>query len=428
MKNLYLLVFVLGCFGLNAQWDSCGVTNGLNNPSVQGIESFTEHQGRLFAHTVMSGLLYSDNDGDTWNSLNFTFTGAVMYIFSIDQRLYASTMVNGAAGGYQYYSDDLGQTWVIDTTGMPGSAINANYKATVQKAQRLGDYIFYQFNIPKAFQWRHKDSAVYHEDAYGNINQLSGWYIHNDTLWGLLQGDCQFVTNPRGPFTPSANNNLPYVATGLIQKTGSNIYVVGRDNNLDWVLYRSRNSGADWDSVYLQNLLGTGSFGLKRGVNALYSFADEVYLGPLSKGQNSQMEILHSSDEGDTWSIDSLNLPTDPFGTNTVRHFVKTNQYIYASLAFKDVYRKDLGSGSINLDELNSNQVSLFPNPIQGYFKLEANFSIEAIIVRAVDGSEIKRFKSQETYQLTNLSGGLYWVELIGQEGQLERIPFVLQP
>lgn len=343
MKNLYLTILSVLCLNSNAQWYSCGVTNGLNNRHIETINSFIVHQGRLFAHNGMTGLLYSDNQGNTWDTVNYSFNGSITYLYELDQKLYASTMINGVLGGYPYYSTDKGATWSIDTAGMLVSAVNANFPATVVKAQSLGDYYFYQFNIPQAYQWRHKDSSVYHRDAYANLNLLSGWHVDNDTLWGLLNGRFQYCTQVKAAFT-QVNTNLPILASSHIQKQANQVFIAALDANLDWTLYRSNDYGKNWDTVQLQNLLGIGAFGLKRGINKLFVDGGEVWLGPQSKGQNTRSEIIYSNNRGDTWSIDSLNLPIDPFGTQAVRVFQKTNNYMFAAFNFKDVYRKGAGN------------------------------------------------------------------------------------
>lgn len=415
-KNLLFLLLSLStqCF---AQWDSCGVTNGLSNPNILTVNSFINHQGRLFADVSSRGLIYSDDQGDNWTAVNGTFNGAISYLWEAHGKLYASTAINGVLGGLQYYSADNGQNWTVDTAGMPRSALNANFPATVIKAQTLGDYIFYQFNIPNAFQWRHKDSSVYHIDAASNINQLSGFHIDQDTLWGILQGRPQYVTQARGAFTAPSNNNLPIIASSHVFKDGSYFYIVAWDSNLDEVLYRSFNSGNDWDTIYLQSYLGQGAFGLKRRTNTLFADGANIWLGPQSKGQGKSVEIFSSSDAGRTWTIDSNHLPTDPFGTNAVRVFQKDQQNIYAALNFRDVFKKGFG-GSIEVIENPIHQISIFPNPSRGILKVEASFKVKRIEVLTLRGVQTTEFLGLQEIDLGFLSPGIYLLKIEGINGE----------
>ena len=420
MRKLYTLLFISLSSIAFAQWDSCGVTNNLNNRQFETINSFIVHQGRLFAHNVMTGLLYSDDDGNSWTTVNDTFNGAITFLYELDQKIYASTAINGVVGGYQYYSSDKGISWTIDTAGMPSSAVNANYPASVIKAEQMGDYFFYQFNIPQAFQWRHKDSSVYHSDAFANVNQLSGWDIENDTLWGLLGGRIQYLSQAKSNFTIVPNNDLPIIASAHVHKSGNRFFIAALDANLDWTLYRSTNYGLNWDTVQLQPMLGIGAFGLKRGVNLMYIAGNEVWLGPQSRGANTRSQIMTSPDGGDTWLIDSLILPMDDFGSNAVRVFQKTTKYMFAAYNFRDVFRKMIGN--VGLEETQSTAVELYPNPSQGPLALKANFQIREINLLNLNGKILRSWEGSQNPNIQDLAAGIYLIEVIGQKGESHRI------
>ncbi len=425
MKKVYPVFLLILGFQMQAQWDSCGVSNGLSNPNIQTIDAFIVHQGRLFAHNTSTGLLYSDNDGNTWLPTNSTFNGAATLLFEADGKLFASTSINGVLGGYQYYSSDNGATWNIDTAGMPRSALNASFPASVIKAEQLGDYIFYQFNIPNAFQWRHKDSSIYHIDSYANINALSGWTIENDTLWGLLNGDIQYLTQAKSTFSPIQGNDLPILASSHIQKSGALMFIGGLDANLDWTLYRSANYGLNWDTVQLQGILGIGAFGLRRGINKLHFQDNVLWLGPQSKGQGSRGEIFYSNDNGSSWNIDSLNLPIDQFGTNAVRVFQGSGNYMFAAMNFKDVYRKAIGN--VGLNEKLMSDVSIYPNPSSGLIKVQSSWSIKTLRVFNAQGQLIRE-TSKPLISLAGEKPAYYQIEVIGNKGERAYTKLLLIP
>lgn len=418
MRKISILLVFLS-FQVTAQWDSLGVTAGLNNPSIQAIDAFFYHQGRLLSNTFLRGIQYSDDYGQTWDTIaQGAFTGTPIEFWEIDQKLYVGTFINAAIGGYQYYSNDRGVSWTIDTANMPRSPINNLFPAAINKVQQVGDYVFYEFNTPNGFHWRHKDSTVYHADAFANSGVMSGWYAHNDTIWASMNGQCQYLSQPRGMYTATTNNNLPIIPTSLISRSGSNVYFVGLDPNLDWTLYRSADNGANWDTVHLQNDLGNGSFGLKRNVQSIFSNGDEIWLGPGSKGQNTQVEIFYSSDRGNTWQVQSQGLPMDPFGTNNANRFILAGGYLFASLNFIDIYRQ---SYSIGNPELNlSVELALFPNPSAGFFRIESNQAIRSVRVINLAGNRVKEFHQMKTYEVQDLRSGVYKVCIELEQGGTE--------
>lgn len=418
MRKISILLLFLS-FQLPAQWDSLGVTAGLNNPSIQAIDAFFYHQGRLLSNTFLRGIQYSDDYGQSWDTIaQGVLNGIPIEFWEVDQKLYVGTFINAAIGGYQYYSTDLGASWTIDTANMPRSPINNLFPAAINKVQQVGDYIFYEFNTPNGFYWRHKDSAHYHSDAFANSGVMSGWFAHNDTIWASMNGQCQYLSQPRRSYTATANNNLPIIPTSLISRSGSNVYFVGLDPNLDWTLYRSGDNGANWDTVHLQNDLGMGSFGLKRNVQSIFSNGDEIWLGPGSKGQNTQVEIFYSSDRGTTWQVQSQGLPMDPFGTNNANRFILAGGYLFASLNFIDVYRQSYNFGLI--ESKVESRLALYPNPNAGIFRIESDQSIKSIQVVDLAGNRVKEFHQMKSYDVSELHSGVYKVCIELQNGTKE--------
>lgn len=419
MRKLVFLVLLLFIVGeARSQWDSCGVTINNSNPQIEAMDAFTHFNGLLFVHNFMNGMQYSDDYGQTWDTIaQGAFNGIPVNLFNVDQKLYTSTLVSGAVGGMQYFSTDNGANWTADTAGMPAAVINPSFRATVIKATQMGDYIFYQFNTPTQFYWRHKDSTTYHLDNFANSNFMHGWHYEQDTIWASIGQQVYYLDQARGNYVACGNNNLNNAFSGIICKSGSSVYMPTTDSNLDWVLYRSNDNGANWDTVYLQNLLGTGSFGTKRGVNSIYANGSEIWIGPASKGSGTTCEIYYSNDAGNTWTVESQNLPTDPFGTYAVRKFVNAGGYMFAQMAFRDIYRKAF---NIGLSGAKTVDLKLYPNPSKGLFRIESSTPVKRILIYDLRGNTIKEYHRMNSYSVRELRSGVYQVRVELEGGMVE--------
>lgn len=415
MRTPALLLLLSCSLFLNAQWDSCGVTNAQSNPQIEAIDAFGHFNGRLLVHNFLAGMQYSDDFGTNWDTIaQGRFTGVPVYFFAVNQRIYTSTLVSSAIGGVQYYSDDNGHTWQEDTVGMPVSVINPSFKATVVKAALMGDYIFYQFNTPTQFYWRHKDSTVYHPDMFANANFMHSWHLDNDTMWSSMGVSVYFLSQAKGMYQSPANANLNNYFSGLIYKSGAYIYMPTTDANLDWVLCRSEDYGNSWDTIYLQNTLGMGSFSARRSVSSIYAQGHQVWIGPSSKGSGSQCEILYSNDAGNSWTVEAQNLPTDPFGTYAIRKFLPVGPYVFAHMSFKDVYRKAYSLGQTKVETA---ELQIYPNPAQGQFRAKSPTPIAKIEVFDLRGNRIKEFHRMERYPTHDLHSGVYRLMIQLEDG-----------
>jgi photosystem II stability/assembly factor-like uncharacterized protein len=418
MKKFFLLsLCLILSLSSYAQWDSCGVTNNNSNPQIEAMDAFIHFNGRLFVHNFMNGMQYSDDYGQSWDTIaQGRFSGVPVSFYTVDQKLYTSTLVSGAVGGVQYYSSDNGSTWTEDTAGMPGAVINPSFKANVIKAAQMGDYIFYQFRSPTQFYWRHKDSTTYHPDNFANTNFMHGWHFEQDTIWASIGQQVYYLSQARGNYVACPNNNLNNAFSGIIYKNGAYIYMPTRDANLDWILCRSNDNGANWDTVYLQNLLGSGSFGATRGVNSIYAQGNQVWMGPGSKGSGTTCEIFYSNDAGSTWTIESQNLPEDPFGTYAVVKFVNAGGYMFAQMAFKDIYRKAF---NIGLPKRTASKVKLYPNPSQGVFRIESSLPVAKVLIYDLRGNTLKEYHRMNSYSVRDLRSGVYQVKIQLEGGKI---------
>lgn len=72
---------------------------------------------------------------------------------------------------------------------------------------------------------------------------------------------------------------------------------------------------------------------------------------------------------------------------------------------------------STNDFQLN-NKFSVYPNPINNQFQLNTDISIEKVEILNLQGQVIKTFESQESYNINDLSAGIYLVMIHSEEGK----------
>ena len=65
-----------------------------------------------------------------------------------------------------------------------------------------------------------------------------------------------------------------------------------------------------------------------------------------------------------------------------------------------------------------NNKFSVYPNPINNQFQLNADISIDKVEVLNLQGQVIKTFESQESYNINELSAGIYLVMIHSEEGK----------
>ncbi len=67
----------------------------------------------------------------------------------------------------------------------------------------------------------------------------------------------------------------------------------------------------------------------------------------------------------------------------------------------------------LGVNNIQKTSFSLFPNPANEYFTLEGGENeIEKIIIYNLFGKEIKTFRAQENYHISELSNGIYFVKI----------------
>ncbi|HBD25266.1 T9SS type A sorting domain-containing protein [Flavobacterium sp.] len=190
-------------------------------------------------------------------------------------------------------------------------------------------------------------------------------YNFNGTSWGLLGADIDGIQNSSG-FGSSVSMN----GAGDAIVSGAPTYDTSASNTDRGQARYFRWNGTAWTQVG-SSISGNGQNGEQLG----YSVA--------------------MSNDGNTVSVGV------PF--NPARGYVRVYDFTSA-----------LSSSDFQLN----NKFSVYPNPINNQFQLNADISIDKVEVLNLQGQVIKTFESQEFYNINELSAGIYLVMIHSEEGK----------
>ena len=73
---------------------------------------------------------------------------------------------------------------------------------------------------------------------------------------------------------------------------------------------------------------------------------------------------------------------------------------------------------SLGIEDYNTENLSVFPNPVKNHFQIESEIPIQKIIIRNSIGKIVAEFHSQETYDVANLNKGIYFVTVSNKSKQ----------
>ncbi len=72
-------------------------------------------------------------------------------------------------------------------------------------------------------------------------------------------------------------------------------------------------------------------------------------------------------------------------------------------------------SALLSSETFIADDYKIFPNPATTYFKVNATIDVESVVLVDVIGQVVKRFEKSESYDVSNLKKGLYFVQINGE-------------
>jgi len=144
-----------------------------------------------------------------------------------------------------------------------------------------------------------------------------------------------------------------------------------------------------------------------------------------------EFEVVNN---GNTQSIALMEVPV----TNGWQSWQTTTAQVILDAGIYTLKMKVLESGynlnwfefefvsSLSVADLKNNTISIYPNPVSDQFQINFNNQQKILNLKILDvnGRIVKRIKSnlsRNTYQLSNLKAGIYFLLLETDKGRLEK-------
>ncbi len=355
---LSLLAFSVSHALFSQGWQPIDITS----QNLGGIRSMVWHKGKLFAVTYNQALMVSSDAGNTFTDITTdTLIGVQEFLIAAGNRLYLTTWRATRLEGRIYYTEDEGKSWVLDTAGL-FSSIRPMY---IYSYNNEG-YIIAQFQGNDAYYRRDmNDAQWYPVDTFyrNNIDPLDFTASH-DTLLANTPNGLWYSTDNALSWTALGKTGLPAFYNGHgFDFEGGRIYFVGKEFQKKPRLWYSDDFGTSWDTLAIASYFDTNAFGTEQVSMQLKAVQNQVWISLQNEASNTVIDVIHSTDRGNSWAHDTSGLHNDPFGTDHIGLMITHHNTLYAHTALGNAYKRELNN-SIGLPFYATPlPVQIYPNP-----------------------------------------------------------------
>lgn len=359
-------------------WDST-----LNTTSVFTL--FTAQSGRIF--TGSSGkIFYSDNVGDTWDSVSLNHGYPVTKIIqNVNGDLFAITgtldLNQGFVGAGVFYSNDNGEQWVQRNNGLGAYlsceqiAYDSNGRLYLSVADEMvsgNAGLFYSDNSGQ--QWQHV------------LIDINGQNIIDNRIK---------VGNTRGlSVSPDDSIYLSISGTAVNAGVTLNIHKSTYDitDTTKWQVTTVSNTSTWWNDRLLNNI----------------HFASNGDWYSSVRGSLNTGGTFFSIDKGQTWNKQLQGLGLDQFGAFSTQYFAENDSGKVFMVQFLDerIYWADTSVLTAIQDEnyKDIGSLRLFPNPASANSKVElkvnGNDNSKLVTISNILGETVFRRKFTESFSI----------------------------
>lgn len=119
----------------------------------------------------------------------------------------------------------------------------------------------------------------------------------------------------------------------------------------------------------------------------------------------------------DGTTVGTIMLELNPVGDATATNLIVFNNELYMAADAGDGIGQELWAYqdptlSINDNQLNGKQVSMYPNPTNNTFQIETTETLNKVEIYSLQGQLVKSFVPQNQYDVSDLSSGMYFVNI----------------
>lgn len=416
------LILVLTSKLVFSQWQETNATNAHN----ESCYHITEHNNQLFAAVNSKGLIKWNNG--TWDSIPVYSTFGInansihiAFLASSGNSLYAIVAHQSCASSMIYRSDDDGVTFTADTAGLPKFTCD-NRAAAIHNVFVLSNKLFIITGTGNYSKYPNDASWVKNTDSH--ITFAETWAEYND-IWFAYDGYKMHKSTDFGAsWVTPANTNLPPQFLGKIlnvNPNGGRVYVFGRPLvNYNYKFLFTDDQGDTWDSIPMVNYLGTDWIGNSQTIVDMISDGDFLELSLINNGNNSHPDFLTSDNGGQTFTVDTVGLDPQAFGTSRSAKMQFFDNELFLVMNFNDIYKKGITPMSIIDVNVRENDVYLFPNPFDQIVTLGSNSDIIRVDIIDLSGKIILSTNTSSNHfqvDLSHLAKGTYLLNAFNMDG-----------
>lgn len=439
MKHLFTLILVC-VFALNGYSQFWTRTNASIAATGTDARMLATHCGDTVfgvAPTTQGYFLTVSTDkGTTWSSgqpifdtLIDGYIPRIAAIYGVHDRLYATiSLANSIYYNIYYYSDDLGNSWTVDTAGLSRS-FNPAYINPFEISELSNGYVVAYNSLYGAYfkhissnQWVHQPTSSSWSGIYNLDFTYMGntWYALNNAQATGEQvnistdnGQTWSTVNISGIPTSFAPYNLVSNHSDMLYMSGS---IAGSTPNM---IFYSADNGATWDTTNSASF-GQYTYGSVY-MRDLYAVEDYVFTTFYPTTGDTVSRILTSNTAVPDFSLcDISGLPIYDAGTFSfgppILNYFHIDDKLFIAYA-DDIYTSTPGftgtDPGIGLAENTGEAFTLYPNPSSGTIHLTIEKD-ETLTIMDISGQTVytaQLHSGENTIQL-DVPGGLYFVKV----------------
>lgn len=419
MKRITIstIILILSIKAYSQVWNA---TN-LSTFSYVVVSSIESHNENLYGITIVgaSRSLYKLNsDKTSWTEINTSAIGGKpMYVKSTGSRLYVAVL-GPTFNSLLYYSEDDGETFVIDTGGLPEYFDGIRL---IYGLQYFNEKIVVNFGA-EGYYIKDLNDTIWHKiDTTEFLNGGSDPIcILNNTLFAYDNSGAfkLYSSVDYGTSWTEVNTNLPStfgVAELTSDEAKGRLYIAGgKTDQTEYGLYYSDDNGLTWIYNSLTPFLDTDINGAQQEIREIYTNDNRLFLALENNLIDSPVKIISSSNGIENLALDITGLLNDQVGKIYGHTFLEHDGQMVVALSNQDVYIKSSTLGTGDPYSLNQ-QITLYPIPIDDILTIsglkEKGYS--QIIVYSLDGKTIKKENiDNNKINLSGLESGFYTINI----------------
>lgn len=376
--------------------------------------------------TYYNSFIYSKDKGATWSEpkgILIENNGSVAQYVGVKDRVFASLKLPSSDYLY-YHSKDNGNTWVLDTIGLPHYFGIKTTQKDAFNLKKLGDEYIVAYNgltVNGAYykkiddnSWKPLSTSSSTIAALRNVN---AGIVSTTNAWFSLNTSYSITDNQN--ITKSTDNGLtwqPITKTGLpstmlpqtLTSNGKGRLFLGASiastTNKTAVFY-SDDEGQTWQNTNAEVLVPSTE---NRYIINVFATGDQVIV-TYSGGYTEPPMFLYSNLSTPNFSIgDSSGLINFPFAFPHV--FFNIDDTIYLN-HYNDLHSMD--NSALNVSGyLKNSFVNMYPNPIKNHLIIESeedfSWSVITLQGKTVKSGNYQTNQFSKEIDFKNLAKGIY--------------------